>query len=45
MIKSKYINEIKSERIIAERIVCAYSVENTELLLRDTPPQAVVQSD
>ncbi len=45
MIKSKYENEIMSERIIAGCVVCAEKVEKDELLLRDTPPQAIVRSN
>lgn len=42
---SRYLNEIKTEYILAERILCALNAERTELLLNDVPRQSFVNQN
>ncbi len=45
MIKSKYTNDLKTEYIIPQRIIAAENTQSSEILLSDTPPQAVLGNE
>ncbi|MBQ4629979.1 MAG: hypothetical protein IJB70_03230 [Clostridia bacterium] len=45
MRKSKYENELTTEYLIAEKVVCCQYTSGEEMLLNDTPPQAVLGTD